>query len=145
MDDGKVPENWDMVTEEESSPIEVETPCKEKKENDSAEGLVETACADPLITHNPVVSTSIIAAAEASLQEIGNDDDIVLGPGGHWGLQNDRSTNSVRVRENEAFGPKVAAWSLPTLSQQWEFSEITHHGRKKQKSLHRRKNKKVDN
>jgi hypothetical protein len=138
-----VPESWDMLAEE-SNPTEVETPCKEK--NDSEEGLEEaqnlTVSADPL-SPNPAVSTGLVEAAELPLQENSNDDHIVLGPGGQWGLQNDRSTNSVRVRENEAFGPRVAAWSLPTLSQQWEFSEITHHGRKKQKSLHRRKNKKA--
>ncbi|EFX77192.1 hypothetical protein DAPPUDRAFT_305906 [Daphnia pulex] len=138
-----VPESWDMVAEE-SNPTEVEAPCKEK--NDSEEGLEEaqnlTVSADPL-SPIPAVSTGLIEAAESSSQENSNDDHIVLGPGGQWGLQNDRSTNSVRVRENEAFGPRVAAWSLPTLSQQWEFSEITHHGRKKQKSLHRKKNKKA--
>lgn len=138
-----VPESWDMLAEE-SNPTEVEIPCKEK--NDSEEGLEEaqnlTFSADPL-SANPAVSTGLVEAAELPLQENSNDDHIVLGPGGQWGLQNDRSTNSVRVRENEAFGLRVAAWSLPTLSQQWEFSEITHHGRKKQKSLHRRKNKKA--
>lgn len=138
-----VPESWDMLAEE-SNPTKVEIPCKEK--NDSEEGLEEaqnlTFSADPL-SANPAVSTGLVEAAELPLQENSNDDHIVLGPGGQWGLQNDRSTNSVRVRENEAFGLRVAAWSLPTLSQQWEFSEITHHGRKKQKSLHRRKNKKA--
>jgi hypothetical protein len=132
-----------MVTEE-SGPTDVEKMFKEKTETANAEGLDESQLpihADPSITHNPAVG--LIGAAEVSLQENSNDDNIVLGPGGQWGLQNDRSINSVRVRENEAFGPKVAAWSLPTLSQQWEFSEITHHGRKKQKSLHRRKNKKA--
>ncbi len=142
-EDENVPESWDMATEE-SSPTEVESPCKEK--NDSEEGLEEAqnlSVSASALPPNSAVSTGLVEAADSPLQENSNDDHIVLGPGGQWGLQNDRSTNSVRLRENEAFGPRVAAWSLPTLSQQWEFSEITHHGRKKQKSLHRRKNKKA--
>ena len=145
QDDANVPDNWEMVAEESKL---TEATSKEK------DNPVITDCKiieeDPSNTHvstslHPHNLTSIPCAAEVSLRE-NADDHIVLGPGGQWGLQNDRPSlrlNHGRDGEGTVV-PRVPAWSLPTLRQQWEFSEITHHGRKKQKSLHRKKKKSDD-
>ena len=44
---------------------------------------------------------------------------------------------------NSDVSSSVPAWSLPT-ARDWEFSEITHHARRKQKSLLRKKKKNED-
>lgn len=71
------------------------------------------------------------------------DEDVVLGPGGQWGLQADRLLPA-RPANSDAT-PRVPAWSLPSTNQSWAFSEITHHGRKKPKSLQRKQKKMMDN
>ena len=85
------------------------------------------------------------------------DDDIVLGPGGQWGLIPERArlgpvtgfihpgvmTNK-QAEFDDFLAPKAAAWSLPSPNaQKWEFSELTHHGRKKQKAQRRRERRKA--
>lgn len=141
-DDENVPESWDIETEE---PENADTPCKETESAGKADTEEVKEAQLSLTKQETLMSTNLIAADEAPLHENDTDDNIVLSPGGQWGLFNDRTSNVLRAQGREAtdFAPRVAAWSLPTRSQQWEFSEITHHGRKKQKSLHRRKNKKV--
>ncbi|XP_057371090.1 serine/threonine-protein kinase/endoribonuclease IRE1-like [Daphnia carinata] len=141
-DDDNVPESWDMEIEE---PGNAGTPCKETESADKAdtEEVKEAQLAHA--NQETHMSTNLIATDEVPLHEKDTDDNIVLSPGGQWGLLNDRTSNVLRAQGREAadFAPRVAAWSLPTRSQQWEFSEITHHGRKKQKSLQRKKKKKV--
>lgn len=141
-DDENVPESWDIEIEE---PENADTPCKETESAGKADTEEVKEAQLSLTKQETLMSTNLIAADEAPLHENDTDDNIVLSPGGQWGLFNDRTSNVLRAQGREAtdFAPRVAAWSLPTRSQQWEFSEITHHGRKKQKSLHRRKNKKV--
>lgn len=147
-DDGSVPENWEMVAEE-SKLTEASSEGKESAitSDSKARGVDEedqfnTQVSTSLHTHN-LMSISTVAA-EVPLREDA-EDNIVLGPGGQWGLQNDRqSLRMNQSRDSEGAVPRVPAWSLPTLRQQWEFSEITHHGRKKQKSLQRKKKKADD-
>ncbi len=143
-DDGSVPENWEMVAEEsklaEASSEEKESGItSDSKARVDEEDQFNTQVSTSLHTHN-LMSISTVAT-EVSFRE-NAEDNIVLGPGGQWGLQNDRqSLRMNQSRDTEGAVPRVPAWSLPTLRQQWEFSEITHHGRKKQKAQHRRKKK----
>lgn len=142
--DENVPDSWDVVIEE-SYPVDADVL---RKETDSTGNAEYEEVKEAQLSHanqDTHMSTGLVVAGEVLSHENKTEDNIVLGPGGQWGLQNDRTTNALRIQDREAvdFAPRVAAWSLPTRSQQWEFSEITHHGRKKQKSLHRRKNKKV--
>jgi len=67
------------------------------------------------------------------------DNQIVLGPGGHWGFEKMDPKRQVVVDPSTT---KVASWSLPSAGQQsWNYSEIAHHGRKKQKLNHKKKKK----
>lgn len=97
----------------------------------------------------PEITSDQSAAATATAEE---KDDIVLGPGGQWGLMPERgrlgpATGFIRPvvtkKEEDPLAPKVAPWSLPSPGQHWEFSELTNHGRKKQKALQRRNRKKA--
>lgn len=66
------------------------------------------------------------------------DSQIVLGPGGQWGME--KSEPKKLVLDTSV--TKVASWSLPSVGQQsWTYSEITHHGRRKQKLNHKKKRK----
>lgn len=82
--------------------------------------------------NNPVVATGRSASLDPA-------DDIVLGPGGQWGLPLERQPLREQLRNTDCITPKVAAWSLPTVQQPWEFSEITHHGRRKHRAQNRKK------
>lgn len=99
----------------------------------------------------PDEAADILPAAPVKEPEE-EEDRIVLGPGGQWGLpplmmHQERATSVTAASEGangttDPLAPKVAAWSLPTTSQPWQFSELTHHGRRKQKALHRKNKKK---
>lgn len=130
----EVPDSWlEHVTEE----------SKQTTDEDSDDKGVEEAQDNTSTSPSAQNRDSASASAETSLQERSGDD-IVLGPGGHWGLQFDRCPLRVFGKDGDSLTPRVPAWSLPTLRQQWEFSEITHHGRKKQKSLNRKKKRTED-
>lgn len=131
----EVPDSWDERLTEETEPesVSVASEASNLESNNSfasgetKEGALLEGNANRLtdLTHQ---STSKDTA-----------DDIVLGPGGQWGLQLERPPLREQLRNSDSITPKVAAWSLPTVKQQWDFSEITHHGRRKQRTLHRKK------
>lgn len=137
-EDNKTPEDWlEHLTEGEISIKEEESGDISKcNEVDASQQASNESCSPN--THNLIDDSK--DTAEAPLQE-NTDDNIVLGPGGQWGLPYDHSMFRHSDKEGNSALPRVPAWSLPPTRQQWEFSEITHHGRKKHKSLNRKKKK----
>lgn len=146
QEDEHVPDNWmEHLDSVESASMETDAVASAKECTPTSEGGGETAAQE-----NSQMSTSpnahnLMSAPTTVDSSLYESDNIVLGPGGQWGLQNDRSS-FVRNqnRPDESLAPRVPAWSLPTLRQQWEYSEITHHGRKRQKALNRKKKRAMD-
>ena len=99
-------------------------------------------CWDQLSYNDEEVAQPVNAVASIIEEEhkcdIDADNQIILGPGGQWGLGKLEPKKLVV----DATTTKVAAWSLPSAGgQSWNFTEITHHTRKKQKLNHKKKKK----
>ena len=74
--------------------------------------------------------------------------EIVLGPGGQWGrllgggIMRPPSFLPPSAGAGASSTSREAAWKLPSLAQNWTFSEIENHGRRKKKI--KKKNKTTD-
>lgn len=144
----EIPENWMEHLKEDPSTLPDTKPSAHANNQNQEEHSLKSDEAAPLSTqefsspskHNLTSSPS----TDGNVLPADPSDHIVLGPGGQWGIVHDYGASAHVKHNSESLAPRVPAWSLPTLRQPWEFSEITHHGRKKQKSFHRKKKKADD-
>lgn len=129
----EVPDSWDeRLTDETESITAASDSINVESNKPPATGEIKE-------TSSKQGNTSIPSDLACSSASPDSGDGIVLGPGGQWGLQLERPPLREQLKNSDVITPKVAAWSLPTPQQQWEFSEITHHGRRKQRALNRKK------
>jgi len=85
---------------------------------------------------------------EEGEREREKEKEIVLGPGGQWGrllgggIMRPPSFLPPSAGAGASSTSREAAWKLPSLAQNWTFSEIENHGRRKKKI--KKKNKTTD-